>query len=262
MGFWRVCWTGCLGMLCLIPMAWIGFNALDLGAAVTNGLFVELGPALDSIFDSLIPESLATFKSLIPILVEGALGVTMLLFFPLHWSLYYRPDEVGFAVAIIAPWILVGVIQSALFCKSAKKGFDSGMAVGVGYAIGAGIIPFVLFSVVSSYIGIDVVSVLDSVFSGMTDLPYLAAVILSTLEGGAICGIFGAFIGSLKYKPGEGVEAKPEISEPKFGAGKTSSSKVATKGAISSASSGGFCPNCGAKVLPGDVFCPNCGAKV
>jgi len=250
-------------MLCLIPMAWIGFNVLDLGSAITNGLFINLGPALDSIFEAIIPPTLGAVKGFIPILVEGLMGLVILCFFPLHWSLYYRPDEITFALAIIVPWILVGVIQSALFCKTTKKGFDSGMAVGVGYAIGIGIIPFALSTFLSAQIGINITSIINGIFSGMTDLPYLAAVLLATLEGGLICGIFGAFIGSLKYNPEKMKKGeKIEISEPKF-----SKSKVpiepSTKTVSSKASgSSSFCPNCGAKVLPSDVFCPNCGAKI
>ncbi|MHA1819659.1 MAG: zinc ribbon domain-containing protein [Promethearchaeota archaeon] len=268
MGLWRVIWTGCLGMLCLVPMAWLSFRFFDLGAAITNGLFIDLGPALDTLFLSFLPSSMGALASLVPILVEGLLGLIMLVFFPLHWALYYRPDEVGFAIAIIIPWILAGTITSALFCKTTKKGFDTGMAIGVGYAIGFGALPFLLQAVIGAATGgafpVDFISIFNGLFSGLTDLPYLGAVLTATLEGGLIGGIFGAFIGSLKYNPDEeetgGKKSKKKVTEePTF-----ASSSISRDTSSVSGASGGtlFCPNCGAKVSSNDPFCPNCGAKI
>ena len=59
--------------------------------------------------------------------------------------------------------------------------------------------------------------------------------------------MFGAFIGSLRYKPGKKKQAKKkevkaEVSEPTLDAD--------------------FCTNCGAKVPPVVDFCTNCGSKV
>ncbi|MBD3350094.1 MAG: zinc-ribbon domain-containing protein [Candidatus Lokiarchaeota archaeon] len=270
MGLWRVIWTGCLGMCCLIPMAWISFQVLDLGAAITNGLVVDIADALDTIFEAAFSQfDVGGGEALIPILIEGSIGVVMLLFFPLHWSLYFRPDEIGFAFAIMLPWMLTGIVTSALFCKSAKKGFDSGMAVGVGYGIAVAVIPYALGGIVSALLEVDITSVItnlaDGLFSGMTGLPYAAAVLTSCLEGGLIGGIFGAFIGSLKYDPDDedsGKKAKKPSQEPMAGsvdyggAPRTSSTQTISSGATE------FCPNCGAKVMPGDPFCPNCGSKI
>lgn len=268
MGLGRVMWTGCLGMCCLIPMAWLSFNVLDLGAAVTNGLLVDLGTALETIFAAVIPSSFSWAVALIPILVEGTMGVTMLIFFPLHWALYYRPDEIGFAFAIIIPWILSGALTSALFCKTTKKGFDTGLAIGVGYAILVGAVPFALSGLINAifHVSFDIMPLLDGVFSGMTDLPYVAAVLTSCLEGGLIGGIFGAFIGSIKYDPSQTKskapkgkkQPEPKVKSEKFGgSASTAQPKIGAR-----AGSTEFCPNCGAKIMVGDPFCPNCGTKV
>lgn len=253
-------------MLCLIPTSWLAFEFLDLGAAITNGLFLELGPALSSVFGA-IP-GLGGAAGLISVLTQGTLGVVSLIFFPLHWSLYYRPDEISFAIAIILPWLLTGTITSALFCKSAKQGFDSGLAVGLGYAIGIGLIPILVETIATAAIGItiDITGVFDGIFTGMTDLPYVLAVLTSCLEGGFICGVFGAFIGSLKYDPeemeGGKKEKKKKAPEPSVSKKDWSSSDDDTGDRMDTPGGSEFCPNCGTKVLGGDPFCPNCGAKM
>ncbi|MBA7643832.1 hypothetical protein ES703_51566 [subsurface metagenome] len=50
MGWGRVIGSGCLGMLCLIPMAWISFSLLDLTSSVTGGLINNLNDAIASLF--------------------------------------------------------------------------------------------------------------------------------------------------------------------------------------------------------------------
>jgi hypothetical protein len=258
MGLWRVMWTGCLGMLCLIPMAWFAFNVLDLGAAITGGLFIGIGDAIDTAFSLLpLPGLLAGF---VPFIIQGFLGIIMLWYFPLHWALYYRPDDITMALAIVLPWMLVGTITAALFCKKARQGFDTGLAVGLAYALFIGVIPFAILSFVPLPGGFDVIAIFNGLFGGMTDLPYLWAVVTSCVEGGLIAGVFGALIGSLKYKPENQLEtkkvkkAKKKKAEPKIAA------TVDTTGSTST--SGMACPNCGSKVIPGDPFCPNCGTKL
>lgn len=253
-------------MLCLIPTSWLAFEFLDLGAAITNGLFLELGPALSSLFGA-IP-GLGAASGVVSILTQGTLGVVSLIFFPLHWSLYYRPDEVAFAFAIILPWLLTGTLTSALFCKSAKQGFDTGLAVGLGYALGVGLFPLLIQAILEAAAGlsIDIIGVLDGIFSGMTDLPYLLAVVTACVEGGIICGTFGAFIGSLKYDPEEMEEGKKDKKEkepePTVSASDWSASSDSSSDRLDSPGGSEFCPNCGTKVLGGDAFCPNCGAKM
>lgn len=253
-------------------MAWISFRFLDLGAAVTNGLFIDLGPALDTVFNAVIPSSVSALSNILPVLVEGFMGILLLIFFPLHWALWYRPDQVTFAIAIILPWILVGTITAALFVRKGKQGFDTGLSVGIGYAIVAIVFPLILQALIGSLggVSINLFSILNGVFGGFTDLPYIAAVLTACLEGGFIGGIFGAFIGSLKYDPNriekKGKKSKkskkaiaePVFATPTFGATMNSRSDVPS----TSSNENIFCPNCGTKVVPGDPFCPNCGSKV
>ncbi|MBN2157393.1 MAG: zinc ribbon domain-containing protein [Candidatus Lokiarchaeota archaeon] len=265
MGLWRVIWTGCLGMLCLIPLAWFSFNVLDLGAAITGSLFIGIGDAIDTAFSLVpLPGFLAGF---IPFIIQGILGIMMLWFFPLHWALYYRPDDIGMALAIVLPWLLVGTITAALFCKKARQGFDTGLAIGLGYALAIGVFPIAIQAIVNAALGgaglpgiFDLMAVLNGLFSGMTDLPYIAAVLTACVEGGLIAGVFGALIGSLKYKPGGDLEttkvkkAKKKKAEPKIATVTDSSVSTSTKGLL--------CPNCHSKVVLGDPFCPNCGTKL
>lgn len=265
MGLWRVMWTGCLGMLCLIPLAWFAFNVLDLGAAVTGDLFIDIGDAIDSVFASLPPSLPGFVTSFIPFVIQGVMGIIMLWFFPLHWALYYRPDDIGMALAIVLPWLLVGTITAALFCKKARQGFDTGLAIGLAYALGIGVFPLIIQAIVNAALpgglgGVfDLMTVFNGLFSGMTDLPYWAAVLTACVEGGLIAGVFGALIGSLKYKP-DGLESKKvkkarkKKSEPKI------TTTTTTDG--TSTSSGLRCPNCQSNVVPGDPFCPNCGTKL
>ncbi len=264
MGLWRVMWTGCLGMICLVPLAWFAFNVLDLGAAVTGDLFIDIGDAIDSAFGILsLPGFLGSF---IPFIIQGIMGIDMICFFPLHWALYYRPDDIGMALAIVLPWLLVGTITAALFCKKARQGFDTGLAIGLAYALFIGLFPLIIQAIVNAALGgvglaefFDLMTVFNGLFKGMTDLPYWAAVLTSCVEGGLIAGVFGALIGSLKYKP-DGLEnkkvkkARKKKSEPKITTAMTSDGSTSNIGVS--------CPNCQSKVVPGDPFCPNCGTKL
>ncbi len=236
-------------------MAWISFTFLDLTSAISNGIFIDLGPALNTVLSSFVPGGLG---ALIPILVGGLLGIVMLLFFPLHWALYYRPDNIMMAVAIIVPWILVGTITSALFCKKAKQGFDTGLAVGLGYAIAVTIPVLALDAFIGSGVGFSITEILNGVFTGLTDLPFYGALFLSCIEGGLIGGIFGALIGALKYKPdgdtGNGKKGKKSKKAMKVASGAVFDNEPSI-----GSSSGNICKNCGSKLGKGDTFCPNCG---
>jgi hypothetical protein len=251
-------------MLCLIPLAWFSFNVLDLGAAITGGLFIGIGDGIDTLA-TMIPPSWGFLQGFIPFIVQGLLGIIALLYFPLHWALYYRPDEIGMAMAIVLPWLLVGTITSALFCKKARQGFDTGLAIGLAYALLVGVFPLILSAILNAALGgtIDIMSIINSLFSGMTDLPYWAAVVTACVEGGLIAGVFGALIGSLKYKP----EGQLETQKVKKARKKKKEPKIAVAADTSGSSSpmdqlGMFCPNCRSKVVPGDPFCPNCGTKL
>lgn len=234
-------------------MAWISFSFLDLTSAISNGIFIDLGPALNTVLSNFVPGGLG---ALIPILVGGLLGIVMLLFFPLHWALYYRPDDIMMAVAIIAPWILVGTITSALFCKKAKQGFDTGLAVGLGYAIAITIPVLALDAFIGSGVGFSITEILNGVFTGLTDLPFYGALFLSCIEGGLIGGIFGALIGALKYKPDGDTGKKGKKSKKAM---KAASGAVFDNEPSIGSGSGNICKKCGSALGKSDTFCPNCG---
>ena len=268
MGLKRVICSGCLGMLCLIPMAFISFIFLDLGSAITGGVLTNMGDALVSLGSLPL---LGPIGPLIPILGGAAFGIILLMLFPLDWVLIYRPDEPMMMLAIILPWILCCTLTAAIFAHSPKGGLTTSVAIGLGYMIPTVVIylliPVILNMLISGILGgalpIDlsfITELIDSVFVGLTDRPFVLAVITAILEGCLIGGVFGAFIGSLKYKPGEeGVKVK-SYAEPAFET--TEKGEVKKKVAIESTEAINFCMQCGAKLEPADTFCTNCGAKV
>lgn len=249
----RVILSGCAGMCCLLPMAYISFRFLNLTGGVTGGLLENFEDALSSI------TGLIGFGGpFLEIVAGGFIGMAMIFLFPIHWCIYYRPEDVGLIIAVTVPWILCCAITSGLFAHSPRGGINTSLAIGFGYIIPLSIIYLVL--AVAFPIGS---AVLDGLLLGLADLPFLIAILTSIFEGCLVGAVFGAFIGSLKYKPGKGKGiAKPriqkvrdeedEISEPTF----EKLGKVEEAETVSP-----FCTNCGAKLVPSDDFCTNCGAK-
>jgi hypothetical protein len=276
MGFKRVFFSGIVGMLFLIPMAWIAFVFLDLGSAVTGGVITNLGVAIAMLITGIAPtggegDFLAILLS---VLANGLIGVVLLIIFPLDWVLIYRPDEPLMMLAIVLPWILCCTIASALFAHSPKGGFTTSIAIGLGYLIPSIIVYIIILSLAGTAGGggpggMDlsfIPDIFDSAFTGLTDRPFLLSVLTATMEGALIGSVFGAFIGSLKYKP-EGAKAKPTtIEEPSFGVEEKKEKKKekekAKKKEAAPEEKAGFCIHCGAKLTPDDSFCTNCGAKV
>ena len=272
MGLKRVILSGCVGMLCLIPMAWISFMFLDLGSAITGGVLVNMGGALAELAN--LP-FLGPFGPLIPLLGGALFGILLLMLFPLDWVLIYRPDEPMMMLAIVLPWILCCTITAAIFAHSPKGGLTTSVAIGLGYMIPTVVIYLLLPVILNAIIGglipggfpIDlsfITGLIDSVFEGLTDRPFVLAVITSILEGCLIGAVFGAFIGSLKYKPGEvkekGVAVVQAYEEPTFAVAEKAESK--RKPESKPAVAQNFCMKCGAKLAPEDSFCTNCGSKV
>ncbi len=246
MGFKRVFFTGCAGMLCLIPMAWVSFRFLNLTEGVTGGLVTNIEDALGGISGFLGPGGIV-----IEILLGMVIGVALIFLFPIHWCLFYRPDDVGLLVAVTIPWILCCVITSGLFAHSPRGGMNTSLAMGIGYAIILTVVYFILAAVVPFGSAI-----LDGVVIGLTDLPFLVAVLTAILEGCLVGAIFGAFIGSLKYKPTHAKEKKKKTSEvPELFPTETIQLE-----SISTAKSD-FCTNCGDKLRADELFCTNCGDK-
>ncbi|MFO7798032.1 MAG: zinc ribbon domain-containing protein [Promethearchaeati archaeon] len=244
MGIGRVIGSGIVGMLFLVPFAWLSFFALDLTGTVTGGLITGLNDLFASIGGPI--GAILTF-------VGGMfIGLLLVILFPIHWALMYRPDDVMLLVGLVMPWVLACTVASAIFAHSPRGGLHTSLAVGIGYLI----LSFVLYGVllfiiraISGGMGGLVIDLIDGLSLGLTDLPFLAAVSLAILEGCLVGSVFGAFIGSLKYKP-EG--AKKPVKKK----GKTPESEPKLD------TSADYCTNCGAKITPGNEFCTNCGQKV
>ncbi|TFF89779.1 MAG: zinc ribbon domain-containing protein [Promethearchaeota archaeon] len=239
-------------MLCLIPMAWISFSFLNLAGGVTGGLIEGLELALADL-GSIIP-GIGGFLSII----GGAfIGLILIFIFPIHWCLFYRPDDVLLIIAVIVPWILCCTITSALFAHSPRGGIHTSLAIGIGYMIPAVLIYLVIPALLESFLpggGAIGTGVLDGLAEGLTDLPYLLAVLTAILEGSLVGAVFGGFIGSLKYKPG-GKAGKVKTKKVKAVSTSDDEPTLEQQAGVD------YCTNCGAKLTPGDDFCTNCGQK-
>ena len=195
-------------------MAGVSFIFFDLGNAISGGLFVNLGAALQSLLESEL--EIAGLGTLISILIGGFTGLISIIIFPIHWLLIYRPDEIGMAFAMVIPWILAISISAALFAKSAREGIFIGLYLAIGYIIvGVGIyigITSLISTAAESTIG---TAGIVGAFQGLTGLHPVLALFLSIFEGCLIGGIFGALVGSLKYKPGQDEEFTPKQRKKK-----------------------------------------------
>ncbi len=225
-------------MLCLIPMAWVSFRFLNLTEGLTGGLIENIDEALDAAVPGL------------GIILGAFIGLALIFLFPIHWCIFYRPEDIGLIIAVTVPWILCCVIISGIFAHSPKGAMNSSFAIGFGYLIILTIPYLVLALIVPKG-----AAILDGLLAGLSDLPYLLAVFTAILEGCLVGAVFGGFIGSLKYKPGGSKakskrKAKPtEISDV---------NKAIESAAVMDEMT---CSNCGAKLVSDDLFCTNCGAK-
>jgi hypothetical protein len=247
MGWGRVIGSGCVGMLCLIPMAWISFSFLDLTSSVTGGLIENLNDAIASIGVLL---DIGALGDIIGLVAGAFLGLILILLFPIHWCIFYRPDDVMLLISVVLPWILCCTITSAIFAHSPRGGIHTSLAIGLGYLIPAMLIYLVIPFL--PMVGPIIAGVVDGAMLGLTDLPYLLAVFTAILEGCLVGAVFGGFIGSLKYKP-EGGTARPKVKKSK---------DKAEEAEEPSLDSSELCPNCKAKLVPGNEFCTNCGSAI
>ncbi len=243
MGFGRVLWTGIVGMIFLLLTSWISFQFLDLTASVTGDLIVNVNVALSSL-GSLLPG----IGGILGILAGAFLGLILILIFPIHWCLIYRPDDVLLLISVTLPWILACSMICGINAKTPGKGIRTCLAIGIGYLIIALLLYFLLplIPVIGPIIG----GIINGVVMGLTDLPYVLAVSTAILEGCLVGAVFGGFIGSLKYKPtGAGSRQKSKKSKAKV---------EDDKEPILDSD---HCTNCGAKLVAGNDFCTNCGMK-
>lgn len=237
--------SGCVGMICLIPMAWISFRFLNLTEGLTGGLLENIEDALSVITDKIGPVA--------EIAAGAFIGLALIFLFPIHWVVFYRPEDVGLIIAVTVPWILCCVITSGIFAHSPKGGVNSSLAIGIGYFIILSI-PYLILSLVEP-VGS---AILDGLLLGLSDLPYLLAVLTAILEGCLVGAVFGGFIGSLKYKPG-GSKGSKLKSKGKEEVKEISDVNKAIESSVMVGET--TCTNCGAKLVSDDLFCINCGAK-
>ena len=272
-GFFKSCFVNCLTSCCLIFMSAIAFTVFDLGAAITGGLFTNIGTTITSALEFAIPEA----GTIISIFVNGFMGLFLILLFPVHWLLAYRPGDAVYALALIVPWILAVFITSIIFSKSAKEGFITGIWLGAGFMIvGLGVIYGVTALIEASGEGSVFIGAIDGFYTGLTDLPPFWAIFTSCLEGGVIGGAFGALAGAIRFKPGQAgyQPKKPKKSKKKgkdnaFGDSKSKPYTPTTPayGLGSSSQQSGTpgmktCPNCSTQVDEGTAFCTNCGNRI
>lgn len=240
--------SGCAGMCCLIPMAWISFRFLNLTEGLTGGLIENIDDAL-----GIITDELGDIGLFVEILAGAFIGLGLIFLFPIHWCIFYRPENVMLIIAVTVPWILCCVITSGIFAHSPRGGIHSSLAIGIGYA----------FILSIAYLVISLVTplgsaILDGVLIGLTDLPYLVAVLTAILEGCLVGAVFGGFIGSLKYKPG-GIKGSKAKSKGKEEVTEISDVNRAIESSVMMGKT--TCTNCGAKLTSDDLFCTNCGAN-
>lgn len=247
MGWKRVIGSGIAGMLCLIPMAYISFRFLNLGEGITGGLIQNIDDALGSI-SSLIGAG----GIFIELIVGALIGVALIFLFPIHWCIFYRPEDIMLILAVTLPWILCCVITCGIFARSPKQGIHTSLAIGIGYAIVLVIVYFILIAILGSNI------ILDGILIGLTDLPYLLAVLTAVFEGCLVGTVFGGFVGSLKYKP-KGAKGKRGKSRGKVEVSGLSEESRAIESSVLTEKTS--CSNCGAKLTIDELFCTNCGAK-
>jgi hypothetical protein len=259
-------------------MSAIAFTVFDLGSAITGGLFTNMG---DAITGGLIVAAGPEAGTIISILVNGFMGLFIILLFPVHWLLAYRPGDAVYALALIIPWILAVFITAIIFSRSAREGFITGIWLGAGFmVVGFGFIfgiPLLIeslgggSSIIAGFTG-----VIDGFYTGLTDLPPFWAIFTSCLEGGVIGGAFGALAGAMRFKPGKAgyQPKKPKKSKKKgkddaFGKTKTkpytppaSAYGLGSSTHQKSAPGMRVCPNCSTPVDEGTAFCTNCGNRV
>ncbi len=256
MGWGRVIKSGCAGMCCLIPMAYISFRFLNLTEGVTGGLIANIDDAIANLMSALGLGGLGIF---IQFLAGMLIGIVLIFLFPIHWCLFYRPDDVMLLIAITIPWILCCAITSGLFAHSPRGGLHTSLAIGIGYAI-IFTVPYIILAIAFPLGAV----ILDGLLWGLSSLPYLVAVLTAIFEGCLVGAVFGAFIGSLRYKGKEG-EQKQKKKKVKVKKEVTKTSEMFLPEIVEektiNLTSMDTCSNCGAKFTTDDLFCTNCGAK-
>lgn len=200
----KKCCVSCASCCCLIPMSAIAFNYMGLDAAVSGGLITNMGGAFN-----IIGEMLGS--PFIGFLLSGFAGFFSIIIFPLHWLLFFRPDEPLFALALLLPWILSGFITGWIFAKNTKEGFL--------LPIYSGIIIIIIVGGIIGLINNALYGLLDGIFNGLAGVPgggvgAVGTIILAVLEGSLVGGLFGALAGAIRYDPKAGTYSPKQKKTP------------------------------------------------
>ena len=241
-------------MLLMVPIAYISFISFDLISLLTGGFITNFIGLAD------------TINPVVVFLLGAFLGILVICLVPIHWVLINQPGNWIYLLALALPWIVTCFLTSYLFAHTPRGGIHTSLAIGIGFFV-LMLVPYILLAILLAQFG--GAAIIDGLSVGITDLPWVLATLCATMEGAGVGAFFGAFAGSLKYKPGKlskkEKKAKKKkkkekkkkeqsyIPEPTFDDISTSSRP--------SASTDNYCLNCGTKLLPGDDFCTKCGSK-
>ena len=184
---WRFIWTGIVGMLFMIPMAYTTFYFFDLIALLTGGLIQNFFVLARTIGGPLIGFFISAF-----------VGIFLICLIPVHWALINQPDNVMLMLALILPWIFCCSVMALLTARNPEDGIFTSLAIGLGLFIIMAIFYFGLSFILARFGG---GAIIDSASIGLTELPFLLSAFLATMEGAGIGAVFAALIGSLKYEP-------------------------------------------------------------
>ncbi len=201
---------GLLGGVFLLLMGWVAFQVLHLGDAITGGLLTNIS-SLFSLLGTILPGFGTVLGTILPMFM----GWGILILFPLDWALAYRPDDIGLLFGILIPWAVAGVLTALIFAKNAKQGFLCGIALAIYPIIISIILTVALGALGGALGGIDIGGILNGIVEGLVDRNLIVAILSATLEGGALAGVFGALIGSLKFDPGKVQKGKKSKTKSK-----------------------------------------------
>jgi hypothetical protein len=166
-------------LIFLIPG--VDFTGRILGGTVTN---------LNTGITQIISASGFAGASAAPLVYLGLTGGSLLLFdmYPLSWVLTWRPWDALTIFYMIIPWILSGLIVSRIVAESPRHMLKIGLFLMLAnslWAVGLLIVlPIALLNLpVLGGVGGIIVSALNGVASGFTDMPMGVSAILTQVEG-------------------------------------------------------------------------------
>jgi hypothetical protein len=183
---WRFIWTGIVGMLLMIPTAYAIFYFFNLISLLTGGLIQNFSAALSN-----------TVGPIVAFFISAFLGIFLVCLIPIHWALIYHPNDIILMLALVLPWVICCSIMALLTARNLEEGVFTSIAIGLGFFIMMVII-YVGASVLARAIG--GAALIDGISIGLTDLPFVLAALLATMEGAGCGAAFAALVGSIKYK--------------------------------------------------------------